>query len=122
MENNELEVLNINQKEESLNEMKKDLDVLNLNGQEESVSYGNLEGTGVKSLRMFSVILIVFGALLCLVGIIQIADSNSHHPEEMYNGILCVSGALACFVISPVYKVLAIIGEAAKIYKDKHTN
>ncbi len=122
MENNELNVLNINNNNEELkNEKKKDLDVLNLNKQDKNVNYGNLEGTGVNILRMFSTILIVFGVILCLVGIIQFSDSSSYHPEKMYIGILCISGALSCFVISPIYKVLAIIGEAAKIYKDKHT-
>lgn len=122
MEQNELEILNINKNEEHTKEKEKDLDVLNLNEQDRTVSYGKLEGTGVKTLRIFSAILIVLGVILFLVGIFQIADSNSYHPERMNIGLLCISGALTFFVISPIYKVLAIIGEAAKIYKDKNVN
>lgn len=122
MENNELNVLNINNSEELKNEKKKDLDVLNLNEQEKSVSCGNLEGTGVKSLRIISVIIIVLGIILGIIGIAQLAHASSYHPEREYIGTLCILGALSCFFTSPVYKVLAIIGEAAKIYKDKHTN
>ena len=119
MENNDLDILNINNAE-SPNESKNDMDVLDLNEQEENASYENLEGTGVKALRIFSTILIVLGIILCLVGIYQLANTNSYHPEREYIGTLCILGAFSCFITSPVYKVLAIMGEAAKIYKDKN--
>lgn len=99
---------------------KKDLNVLNLKEQEEAKSYDKLEGTGVKSLRAISGILIVLGVILSIVGIVKIADDSSYHPERAYIGFTCIYLAVSCFVISPIYKVLATIGEAAKIYKDKN--
>lgn len=97
---------------------KKDLNVLNLKEQEENRSYDKLEGTGVKPLRVISGILIVLGVILCIVGIVQIADASSYHPERTYIGFTCIYLAVSCFVISPIYKVLATIGEAAKMYSD----
>jgi len=121
MEKQELEALNMKTSEEMANEKKGDLSVLNLKEQKENKSYDNLEGTGVKPLRVISGILIVIGVILCIVGIVQIADASSYHPERVYIGVACIYSAFACFVISPIYNVLATIGEAAKIYKDKNT-
>lgn len=97
-----------------------DLSVLNLKEQKNNNDYKNLEGTGVKALRVISAILIILGVLLCIVGIVQIAESSSYHPERTYAGLICFYIAISCFVISPLYRVLATIGEAAKIYKDKN--
>ena len=119
MENKELDVLNL-KKEEKKSEVEQDLAILNLKKQEKSEKYDKLEGTGVESLRLLSTILIILGIVLCIIGIVQIADSNSYHPERAYIGSLCISAALSCFVFSPVLKVLATIGEAAKIYRDKN--
>lgn len=120
MEKQELDVLNLKTSEEMSNEKKEDLGVLNLKEQKENKSYNNLEGTGVKPLRVISGILIVIGVILCIVGIVQIADASSYHPERTYIGLACIYIAISCFVISPIYNVLATIGEAAKIYKDKN--
>ena len=119
MENKELDSLNVIN-EEKKNELEQDLAVLNLKKEEKSEKYGKLEGTGVKSLRLLSTIVIILGIVLCIIGIVQIADSSSYHPERGYIGVLCISAALSCFISSPVFKVLATIGEAAKIYRDKN--
>ena len=58
--------------------------------------------------------------ILGIAGIVQIADASSYHPERMYMGMVCFYIAISCFVLSPVFKVLATIGEAAKIYSDKN--
>lgn len=121
MESQELDALNLKKNEEQSSIPKKDLGVLNLKEQKENKSYNNLEGTGVKPLRVISVILIVIGVILCIVGFVQIMDASSYHPERTYIGLTCFYLAISCFVASPIYKVLAIIGEAAKIYKDKNT-
>ena len=121
MEKQELDVLNLKTSEEMSNEKKEDLGVLNLKEQKENKSYNNLEGTGVKALRVISDILIVIGVILCIVGFVQIMDASSYHPERTYIGLTCLYLAISCFVASPIYKVLATIGEAAKIYKDKNT-
>lgn len=122
MENQELDALNLKKSEEQQsNNEKKDLNVLNLKEQKENKSYDNLEGTGVKPLRIISGILIVLGVILCLVGFIQIADASSYHPKRTYMGLACIYLAISCFIVSPIYKVLATIGEAAKIFKDKNT-
>lgn len=121
MDTQDLGVLNLKKDEEQTSETKKDLGVLNLKEQKENKSYGNLSGTGVKPLRVISTILIVLGVILCLVGIVQIADASSYHPERTYIGLACIYVAISCFVASPIYLVLATIGEAAKIFKDKNT-
>lgn len=121
MDNQELDALNLKKDEGQSSNEKKDLNVLNLKKQEETKSYDNLEGTGVKPLRVISGILIVLGVVLCIVGIVQIADGSSYHPERTYIGFTCIYLAVSCFLISPIYKVLATIGEAAKIYRDKNT-
>jgi hypothetical protein len=115
------DALDINKNEESLKDGKKDLNVLNLKEQKQTKSYDKLEGTGVNALRTISGILIVLGVILSIAGIIQIADGSSYHPERTYMGMACFYIAVSCFVLSPVFKVLATIGEAAKIYKDKNT-
>ena len=121
MNNQELDVLNLKKNEEKSSNEKKDSDVLNLKEQKENKSYENLEGTGVKTLRVISAILFVLGVIICFIGIIQIADASSSHPERTYIGLAFIYIAISCFVVSPIYKVLATIGEAAKIYKDKNT-
>ena len=121
MVDQEFDALDLKKNEESLKDEKKDLNVLNLKKQEETKSYDKLEGTGVNALRAISGILIVLGVILCIVGIVQIADASSYHPERTYIGFTCIYLAISCFVISPIYKVLATIGEAAKIYRDKNT-
>lgn len=121
MDTQDLNALNLNKAEEQASNEKKDLGVLNLKEQKEIKSYDNLEGTGVKSLRVISGILIVLGVILCFVGIVQIADASSYHPERTYVGFVCIYMAISCFVVSPLYRVLATIGEAAKIFKDKNT-
>ena len=121
MENQELEALNLKKTEEQSSNKRNDLGILNLKEQKETKSYDNLEGTGVKPLRVISGILIVLGVILCIFGIIQIADASSYHPERTYIGLACFYVAISCFIISPIYKVLATIGEAAKIFKDKNT-
>ena len=120
MENQKLDALNLKKDEGQSNNEKKDLNVLNLKKQEETKSYDNLEGTGVKPLRVISAILIVLGVILCIVGIVQITNGSSYHPERTYLGIVCFYIAISCFIFSPVFKVLATIGEAAKIYSDKN--
>ena len=120
MENKELDALNLKSNEGKTNEENNDLKVLNLKKQEETKSYDSLEGTGVKAMRIISNILIALGCILLFVGIVQIADSSSYHPERQYIGLVCIYGAISCFVTSPLYKVLATIGEAAKIFKDKN--
>ena len=119
MEDKELDALNL-KKEDKKNEVEQDLAILNLKKQERLENYGELEGTGVESLRLLSTIVIILGIVLCIIGIAQIVDSSSYHPERGYIGILCISAALSCFISSPVLKVLATIGEAAKIYRDKN--
>lgn len=122
MENHELDSLNLKKSEEQSSVEKNDLSVLNLKKQkEEPKIYNNLDGTGVTSLRFISSIMIVTGVILCFVGIILIADAKSYEPEKRYMGFACIYIAISCFVVSPIYKVLAIIGEAAKIFKDKNT-
>ena len=121
MEKQGLDVLNLKNSEEMSNNKKDDLNVLNLKEQKENKSYVNLNGTGVKPLRVISAILIILGVILCFVGIVQIADASSYHPERTYIGLVCIYIAISCFVVSPIYVVLATIGEAAKIYKDKNT-
>ena len=121
MDTQDLNALNLNKAEEQASNEKKDLGVLNLKEQKETKSYDNLEGTGVKSLRVISGILIVLGVLLCFVGIVQIADASSYHPERTYVGFVCIYIAISCFVVSPLYRVLVTIAEAAKIFKDKNT-
>lgn len=122
MENQDLDALNLEKTEEQSSSEKKDLGVLNLKEQKETKSYNNLEGTGVRSLRVISGILIVLGVILCIVGLIQISEASSYRPERTYIGLTCLYLAISCFVISPIYRVLATIGEAAKIFKDKNTN
>lgn len=119
MVNQEFDALDLKKNEEG-KDGKKDLNVLNLKEQEETKSYDKLEGTGVNALRTISGILIALGVILCIAGIVQIADSSSYHPERAYIGFTCIYLAVSCFVISPIYKVLATIGEAAKIYSDKN--
>lgn len=121
METQDLDVLKLRMNEEKSSNEKKDLDVLNLKEQKENKSYNNLEGTGVESLRLISRILIVLGVTLLVVGFIQLGNATSYHPEKTYIGFVCIYIAISCFVVSPIYKVLATIGEAAKIYKDKNT-
>lgn len=121
MENQDLDALNLKKAEEQSSNEKRDLDVFNLKEPKVIKSYGNLEGTGVKSLRVISGILIALGVILCIVGLFQIEDAKSYHPEITYIGLVCIYIAISCFVASPIYKVLATIGEAAKIYKDKNT-
>lgn len=120
MVNQEFDALDLKKNEESLKDGKKDLNVLNLKEQEQTKSYDKLEGTGVNALRTISGILIVLGVILSIAGIVQIADGSSYHPEKMYMGMVCFYIAVSCFVLSPVFKVLATIGEAAKIYSDKN--
>ena len=120
MVNQKFDSLELDKNEEG-KDGKKDLNVLNLKEQEETKSYDKLEGTGVNALRTISGILIALGVILCIAGIVQIADSSSYHPERAYIGFTCIYLAISCFVISPIYKVLATIGEAAKIYKDNNT-
>lgn len=120
MENQELKDLNLKNTEEIVGKSN-DLGVLNLKEPEKSEGYENLSGTGVKPLRVISTLLIVLGVILCIAGIAQIADSSSYHPEREYIGTICISAAITCFVTSPIYLVMATIGEAAKIYKDKNT-
>lgn len=120
MENQKLDALNLKKDEGQSNNEKKDLNVLNLKEQEETKSYDKLEGTGVNALRTISGILIVLGVILCIAGVFQIADASSYHPERTYLGIVCFYIAISCFIFSPVFKVLATIGEAAKIYSDKN--
>lgn len=120
MENQVLDALNMKKNEEHSSAPKKDLDALNLKEQKENKSYNNLEGTGVKPLRVISVILIVIGVILCIVGFVQIMDASSYHPERTYFGLTSFYLAISCFVASPIYMVLATIGEAAKIYIDKN--
>lgn len=120
MDKQELDSLHLKKNEEQSSSKKKDLDVLNLKEQKEPKSYDNLEGTGVKSLRIISGILIVLGVILCIIGIIQLADASSYHPERAYIGYTCFYLAISCFVVSPIYKVLATIGEAAKMFIDKN--
>lgn len=119
MEINELDALNL-KKEDKKNEVEKDLSVLNLKKQERPEKYSKLEGTGVESLRLLSTIVIILGLVLCIIGIVQILDSSHYHSERLYIGIFCISAALSCFIYSPIFKVLATIGEAAKIYRDKN--
>lgn len=107
MENQELNVLNLKTEEGQLSK-KKDNNV-------------DLWGTGVKSLRVISTILIFIGIILCFVGLVQLSETSSYHPERGYIGVLCISSAISCFIMSPVFKVLATIGEAAKIYKDNNS-
>lgn len=121
MENQGLDALNLKNNEEKSSNVKSDLNVLNLKDQKENKSYDNLEGTGVKPLRVIAGILIALGVILSFVGIVQIVDASSYHPERTYLGLGCIYIAISCFVISPLYKVLATIGEAAKIYKDKNS-
>lgn len=121
MENQELDALNLKKNEEQPSEPKKDLGVLNLKEQKETKTYDNLDGTGVKPLRVISGILIVIGVILCIVGFVLIANARSYEPEKTYIGIVCFYIAISCFLISPIYNVLATIGEAAKIFKDKNT-
>lgn len=121
MVDQEFDALDLNKNEESLKDGKKDLNVLNLKEQEQTKGYDKLEGTGVNALRTISGILIVLGVILSIAGIVQIADGSSYHPEKMYMGMVCFYIAVSCFVLSPVFKVFATIGEAAKIYKDKNT-
>ena len=97
-----------------------DLSVLNLKQENDSV-HNKLYGTGVNPLRALAIILILLGCFLGLWGIIQIGDSNSYHPERMTYGIICISGAISCFVFSPFCRAIATIAEAAKIYKDKNS-
>ena len=120
MVNQEFDALDLKKNEESLKDGKKDLNVLNLKEQEQTKSYDKLEGTGVNALRTISGILIVLGVILSIAGIVQIADGSSYHPEKMYMGMVCFYVAVSCFVLSPVFKVLATIGEAAEIYSDKN--
>ena len=120
MVNQKFDSLDLEKNEESLKDGKKDLNVLNLKEQEQTNGYDKLEGTGVNALRTISGILIVLGVILSIVGIVQIADASSYHPERMYMGMVCFYVAVSCFVLSPVFKVLATIGEAAKIYSDKN--
>ena len=121
MEKQELDVLNLKKQEGKSNEEKRDIDVLNLKKQEEFTGNGNLAGTGIKALRVISTIMIILGVILFFFGFIEIADESSLHPEKMYIGWICITGAISCFVAAPVYKVLATIGEAAKLYRDKNT-
>ncbi|MBR4920375.1 MAG: hypothetical protein IKZ62_03530 [Prevotella sp.] len=121
MDKQELDALNIKESNGSSNEKKEDLKVLNLKEQKESKSYDNLEGTGVKSLRVISSILIVMGVVLFFVGLILSFNSSRYHPERDYMSMAFIYLAISCFLISPIYKVLATIGEAAKIFKDKNT-
>lgn len=121
MDKQELDALNIKEGNGSSNEKKEDLKVLNLKEQKESKSYDNLEGTGVKSLRVISSILIVMGVVLFFVGLILSFNSSRYHPERDYMSMAFIYLAISCFLISPIYKVLATIGEAAKIFKDKNT-
>lgn len=114
MVDQEFDTLDLKKNEESLKDEKKDLNVLNLKEQEQTKGYDKLEGTGVNALRTISGILII-------AGIVQIADASSYHPERTYMGMMCFYIAVSCFVLSPVFKVLPTIGEAAKIYKDKNT-
>lgn len=120
MVNQKFDSLDLEKNEESLKDGKKDLNVLNLKEQEQTNGYDKLEGTGVNALRTISGILIVLGVILSIVGIVQIADASSYHPERMYMGMVCFYVAVSCFVLSPVFKVLATIGEAAKIYSDRN--
>ena len=99
-----------------------DLDVLNLKKQEENKSYDKLDGTGVKPLRVISNILIALGVFLLFGGIMEGLDANRYHPEKEFFSFILVYTAIVCFIISPLFKVLATIGEAAKIYKDKNCN
>ena len=121
MDTQDLNALNLKKAEEQASNEKKDLGVLNLKEQKETKSYDNLEGTGVKSLRVISGILIVLGVIFCFVGIVLIADAGSYHPERTYIGLVFIYIAISCFVVSPLYRVLATIGEAAKIFIDKNT-
>lgn len=120
MENQALDALNLKKNGEQNIEEKKDLSVLNLKEQKDNKSYNNLEGTGVKPLRVIAGILIAMGIIFCIVAFIEIADSSSYHSEKLYIGFVCIYVAISCFVVSPIYLVLATIGEAAKIYKDKN--
>ena len=120
MVNQKFDSLDLEKNEESLKDGRKDLNVLNLKEQEQTKGYDKLEGTGVNALRTISGILIVLGVILSIAGIVQIADGSSYHPEKMYMGMVCFYVAVSCFVLSPVFKVLATIGEAAEIYSDKN--
>lgn len=120
METQDLDVLNLKKDVEQSSDTKKDLGILNLKEQKENESYGNLNGTGVTPLRIISFILIALGVVLCFGGIVLIASASDYHPEKGYIGLVCIYIAISCFVVSPIYLVLATIGEAAKIYKDKN--
>ena len=120
MEIQDLDILNLQKDEKKTSEENKDLNVLNLKKQEETMSYNNLEGTGVKPMRIISYILIALGFIYIFVGIILIANSSSYHYEREYLGYAFICASISCFLISPIYKVLATIGEAAQIYKDKN--
>lgn len=117
----ELDSLKLIKNEEQQSSINKnDLDALKLKEQKENNSYDSLEGTGVKPLRIISGILIVLGIILCITGIVLISNKR-YHPERIFIGLTCIYFAISCFLVSPIYKVLATIGEAAKIYKDKNT-
>ena len=121
MESQVLDALNLKKSEAQSSNETKDLNVLNLKKQEEAKNYDNLEGTGVKALRIISYILIALGFIFLFVGIILFANSSSYHYEREYLGYAFIYASISCFVISPIYKVLATLGEAAKIFIDKNT-
>ena len=98
-----------------------DLGVLNLKQENNSKPYDKLDGTGVKTLRTIATIIVVLGVLLIPVAFLTMADASDYHPERMFYGIFELSSAIVCFVLSPVCRCLATIGEAAKIYKDKNS-
>ena len=120
MENENLEALNSKTSEELGMKRNNELDVLNLKKEDKSNKEIDLDGTGVKPLRFLAVILVVIGAVIFFAGIVNLIDSSSYHSERLYTGIICIYVAVSCFIISPILNVLATIGEAAKIYKEKN--
>ena len=120
MENKNLEALNSKISEELGIKQNNELDVLKLKKKIRSNKEIDLDGTGVKPLRLFAVILLVIGAVILLAGIINFIDSSSYRSERQYGGIICIYVAVSCFILSPILNVLATIGEAAKIYKEKN--
>lgn len=120
MENKNLETLNSKISKELGIKQNNELDVLNLKKKDKSNKEIDFGGTGVKPLRFFAVLILVIGAVIFLAGIINLMDSSRYNSEKLYGGIICIYVAVSFFILSPILNVLATIGEAAKIYKDKN--
>lgn len=103
---------------------KDELSVLDMKPQvKENVeqSIDNLSAPSAKALSKLAKFLCGIGILAAIIGVISIiAGIGDNREEEALVGLFVVLGAISCFVWRILCNALAVITDAASIYKKKY--